>query len=136
HLPRLAQRSGRFALLRSLTHYTNDHSTGTALMLTGRNAVLPGFDGNRPTTSDWPSLAAAANSVLPTNTGVPTSAILPHLLIHRTGRTLPGQQGGLMGGRHDAWLVDAAAKCTGYGSCPHCFYHDAKTQFSHGDGPL
>jgi hypothetical protein len=41
-----------------------------------------------------------------------------------------------MGSRHDAWLIEAAAKCTGYGACPHCFFHDGKTRFGHGDGPL
>jgi hypothetical protein len=41
-----------------------------------------------------------------------------------------------MGSRHDAWVVEAAAKCTGYGACPRCIFHDGKTKFGHGEGAL
>jgi hypothetical protein len=136
HLPRLAQRSRHFALLRSLTHKSNDHSAGTHIMLTGKNDLPIGFNPNKPSQTDWPSIAAAAQFALASESDVPPAAILPHLLIHRTGRTLPGQQAGPLGSRHDAWVIDAAAKCTGYGACPNCFFHDGKTKFSHGDGPL
>jgi hypothetical protein len=135
HLPRLAKRSNRFAILRSLTHKSNDHSAGTHIMLTGRNDLPAGFNPNKPSGTDWPSLPATVQYAL-TPGDAPTAAILPHLLIHRTGRTLPGQQAGLLGSRHDAWVIEAAAKCTGYGACPLCFFHDGKTKFSHGDGPL
>src|SRR5262249_32605109 len=37
HLPRLAQRSRHWALVRSLTHKNNGHQEGTYLMLTGRS---------------------------------------------------------------------------------------------------
>jgi hypothetical protein len=135
HLPRLAKRSKHFAILRSLTHKSNDHSAGTHIMLTGKNDLPAGFNPNKPSGTDWPSMAAAVQYALaPRN--APTAAILPHLLIHRTGRTLPGQQAGLMGSRYDAWVIEAAAKCTGYGACPACFFHDGKTKFSHGDGAL
>ena len=40
HLPRLAERSQHWAVLRSLTHPTNDHTLGHYLMLTGRSAVV------------------------------------------------------------------------------------------------
>src|SRR5205809_2628112 len=36
HLPMLAQRSQRWALVRSLTHSSNDHSAGHMIMLSGR----------------------------------------------------------------------------------------------------
>src|SRR3954471_21135581 len=39
HLPRLAQRSHRWALVRSLTHKTNGHSDGHLFMLTGRSTL-------------------------------------------------------------------------------------------------
>ncbi|MFL5242302.1 MAG: DUF1501 domain-containing protein [Gemmataceae bacterium] len=135
HLPRLACRSNHFALLRSLTHKSNDHSAGTNIMLTGRNDLPPGFNPNRPMTSDWPSMASVVQYAL-AESSVPASVVLPHLLVHRTGRALPGQQAGLLGSRHDAWVLQAAAKCTGYGACPQCFFHDGKTSFSHGTGPL
>jgi hypothetical protein len=105
-------------------------------MLTGKNDLPAGFNPNKPMATDWPSLAAVAQYALGGQRDVPASVIEPQLLIHRTGRTLPGQQAGLMGSRHDAWVVEAAAKCTGYGACPQCFFHDGKTKFTHGDGPL
>ena len=37
HLPRLAQRSNQWALVRSMTHPSNDHSAAHHIMLTGRS---------------------------------------------------------------------------------------------------
>ena len=47
YLPRLAERSHLWALVRSLTHGSNDHSAGHHIMLTGRSDLPPGFDPNR-----------------------------------------------------------------------------------------
>ena len=49
HLPMLAQRSERWALVRSLTHPSNDHSLGHHIMLTGRTPAPrhPPQDENR-----------------------------------------------------------------------------------------
>ena len=52
HLPRLAARSNRFALLRSFTHTSNHHTVAHHIMLTGEPTAPPGFDANRPTSSD------------------------------------------------------------------------------------
>ena len=41
HLPRLAQRSRHWALVRSLTHTNNGHDAATYLMLTGRSICRP-----------------------------------------------------------------------------------------------
>jgi len=54
YLPLLAQRSDRWALVRSLSHPSNSHSHGHAMMLTGRTTLAPGFDPNRPTPAEWP----------------------------------------------------------------------------------
>jgi hypothetical protein len=126
HLPLLAQRSHLFALVRSLTHPYNGHSEGHLAMLTGRTQLPPGFDPNTPRSSDWPSIAAVANYLVPARNNLPPSVVLPHSLIHRTGRTIPGQFAGEMGPRWDPWLVKAASDCTseGYGACPNCFRHD------------
>src|SRR5262249_9297163 len=53
-LPRLAQRSHLWALVRSLTHRSNDHSAGHHIMLTGRSDLPPGFDPGAPRPGDWP----------------------------------------------------------------------------------
>jgi hypothetical protein len=61
HLPLLAQRSHLWALCRSLTHPTNNHSQGHHIMLTGRTALPVGFNDNAPRPTDFPAMAAIAN---------------------------------------------------------------------------
>ena len=66
HLPGLAQRGHDWALVRSLTHSTNDHTLGHYFMLTGRSVPSPGFRGDRqPRAGDWPSIASIVGDVLP-----------------------------------------------------------------------
>src|SRR2546421_8701259 len=48
YLPLLAERSHLWALVRSLTHSSNDHSAGHQIMLSGRTALPPGFSPNKP----------------------------------------------------------------------------------------
>ena len=45
HLPLLAARSDKWALVRSLTHKYTDHQDGHHVMLTGRSELPPGGDG-------------------------------------------------------------------------------------------
>jgi uncharacterized protein (DUF1501 family) len=52
HLPRLAQRTDRLALIRSMTHNDVNHLTATHYLLTGK-AAPPG-----PLGDDWPSYGA------------------------------------------------------------------------------
>ena len=63
YLPQLAKRSHLWALLRSLTHGSNDHSAGHHIMLTGRSDLPPGFNPNAPLPGDWPSIAAVAGAL-------------------------------------------------------------------------
>src|SRR5690606_35952006 len=51
HLPRLAQRADRLAVIRSLTHNSASHGSGCHLMLTGLGAPL-GREGEIPPTAD------------------------------------------------------------------------------------
>jgi hypothetical protein len=138
HLPELARRSDRFALLRSFAHASNDHSFGHHMMLTGNDERPTGFDPNRPTLDDLPSMAAMVSYLSGDQSrgdATPASVILPHLLVHRTGRTIPGQLGGRMDSRHDPWLLNVAPDCKGgYGACPNCF-HFADPTFRHA-GPV
>ncbi len=60
HLPKLAQRSKQWSLVRSLTHTESDHERGTYVMLTGRSVVPTSFRRNTPQSSDLPSIAAIA----------------------------------------------------------------------------
>ncbi len=113
HLPHLAQRSHLWALCRSLTHPSNDHSVGHNIMLTGRTNLPPAFQGEKPQPTDWPSIASVCGDAVPryTNRGVnnlPPAVVLPETLIHWSGRTIPGQFGGQMGRHRDPWFIEAS----------------------------
>ena len=110
HLPLLAQRSRNWALCRSLTHGSNDHTFSHFMMLTGRSTKPLGFRGDRmPRSTDWPSIAAVAGDALrsPAN-NLPPAVVLPEKLVHWSGGTLPGQFGGQMGSRRDPWFIEAS----------------------------
>jgi hypothetical protein len=126
HLPLLAQRSHLWALCRSLTHPTNNHSQGHHMMLTGRTALPVGFNDNAPRPSDFPAMAAIANYATRARNNLPPAVVLPHTLVHRTGRVIPGQFAAEMGSRWDPWVLRAARDCGNqvYGACPACFRHD------------
>jgi Protein of unknown function (DUF1501) len=132
HLPLLAQRSNRFAVLRSFAHGSNDHSVGHHIMLTGEPRAPSGFDVNRPTSNDAPSIAAVVtHATRDQGRDVPAAVVLPHLLVHRSGRVIPGQMAGRMDGRFDPWLLSVAPDCPGgYGACPSCF-HFENLEFRH-----
>jgi hypothetical protein len=126
HLPMLAERSHMWALCRSLTHATNNHSQGHHIMLTGRSDLPQGFDDNAPRPGDHPAIAAIATYATRTANNLPPAVVLPQTLVHRTGRVIPGQFAGQMGPRWDPWVIPAARDCGNqvYGACPNCFRHD------------
>lgn len=128
HLPMLAARSDKWALVRSLTHPSNDHSQGHMIMLSGRSQLPPGFSSNAPKPSDWPSIAAIANGVLKPKHNLPPAIVLPEKLIHRTGRVIPGQFAGQMGSHREPWIVTASRfNANTYGAYPEYEFH-----FEHG----
>jgi hypothetical protein len=119
HLPKLAARSNQWALVRSLTHPTNDHSAGHHIMLTGRSDLPPGFSASMPKPSDWPSIAAMAGELTRPRNNLPPAAVLPERLIHTTGRVIPGQFAGVMGRGRDPWFIEASPyDATAYGAYP------------------
>jgi len=120
HLPLLARCSQRWALVRSLTHASNDHSAGHHIMLTGRSDLPRGFNPNQPRPGDWPSLAAIAGTLTRPRNNVPPAVVLPERLIHNTGRIIPGQFAGIMGPQRDPWFIEASDyEPLAYGAYPH-----------------
>jgi hypothetical protein len=119
HLPRLAQRSHLWALCRSLSHPSNDHSAGHHIMLTGRTLVPPGFNPSVPMPTDWPSIASIAGAVTQPRNNLPPAVALPEKLIHYSRRVIPGQFGGEMGAKHDPWFIESSSyNSLGYGAYP------------------
>jgi hypothetical protein len=130
HLPRLAQRSHLWALVRSLTHPSNDHSAGHMIMLSGRSQLPPGFNPNGPQPTDWPSIAAVAGALTRPRNNLPPAAILPDRLVHTTGRPIPGPYAGQMGSQRDPWLIEASSfDAAAYGAYPEYeFDHQERPQ--------
>jgi hypothetical protein len=133
HLPQLAARGHLWSLCRSLTHPYNEHSEGHMVMLTGRTELPPAFNASKPQPSDWPSIAAVANTIVPARNNLPPAMILPERLIHKTGRVIPGQTAGMMGATRDPWFIEASRfHSQFYGAYPQYAFdhqkgkHDAK----------
>lgn len=119
HLPLLAQRSDLWAICRSLTHGSNEHSAGHHIMLTGRSNMPPGFSGSKPQPSDWPAIAAIAGAVTQPRNNLPPAVALPERLVHYSGRVIPGQFAGRMGSLRDPWFINASPfHNTSYGAFP------------------
>jgi Protein of unknown function (DUF1501) len=119
YLPELAKRSHLWALVRSLTHGSNDHSAGHHIMLTGRSDLPSGFNPNAPRPGDWPSIAAVAGALTVPRHNLPPAVVLPETLVHNTGRIIPGQFAGIMGQGRDPWFIEASPfDPAGYGAYP------------------
>ena len=126
HLPMLAARSDKWALVRSLHHGYPEHSAGHLLMLTGRATLPQGFDASKPKPTDWPSMAAIAHTVCRPKNNVPPAVVLPEVLIHREGRVIPGQFAGEMGSHRNPMFVSYCRfSATAYGAWPEYGFHHA-----------
>ncbi len=125
HLPKLARISEKWSLVRSLTHGSSEHSQGHHVMLTGRSDIPLGFDATKPKKSDHPSIAALATALLPKRRdNLPPAIVLPDKLIHRSGRTLAGQFGGMLGSQHDPWFLEMSPYHPNhYGAFPEYLFH-------------
>lgn len=131
HLPLLAARSDQWAVVRSLTHKSNDHSTGHHIMLTGRSDLPAGFNPNAPKPTDHPSIAAVAGAVALVRNNLPPAVVLPEKLIHNTGRVLPGQFAGIMGRGRDPWFLDASVfEPKAYGAFPTFEFDHQQRQYT------
>ncbi|MGZ0172248.1 MAG: DUF1501 domain-containing protein [Planctomycetales bacterium] len=111
HLPHLAKQMHHLALVRSMTHWCNEHNESHTLMLTGRSQLPPGYNVNKPQRSDWPSIAATAGQLVASRSdSLPSSMVLPQRLLNmnQAGVVIPGQFAGQMGSRSDPWFVEAS----------------------------
>ncbi|MCI0361580.1 MAG: DUF1501 domain-containing protein [Planctomycetaceae bacterium] len=134
HLPLLAARARRFALVRSMRTNSDGHELACHMLLTGRLDLPAGFTlENAPNATEWPSIPATVTYALrDRGTASPTAVVLPQPSVNEAGKVRPGQYGGKMGNQWDAWHVDVASPCAlGNGACPNCFRFEG-TPFEHG----
>lgn len=107
HLPKLAARTDRWAIVRTLAHQEHNHLLATHVALTGRPTPVPrgGSDLDRvETRSDFPNFAAAYDYVRPRHDGIPNGVSLPNYFIEGP-LTWPGQHAGFLGAKHDPWQI-------------------------------
>ena len=133
HLPLLAARSERYALVRSVATNSNGHEEACHMLFSGRLDVPNGLAlGKPPSPNEWPSLAAQATYATRGRNHLPPAAVLPQPSVNEIGNVRPGQYAGKLGKRYEAWHVNVAAPCAlGNGACPHCFRFEG-TPFEHG----
>lgn len=105
HLPRLAQRADRYAILRSLTHGDSAHGSASHTMLTGRRPRVLGEVP--PREDDYPHFGAVLSRLRPADPGVAPFVAFPWHISTSTN-IVPGQNGGFLGGTFDPWQVRPA----------------------------
>ena len=121
HMPLLAQRSDRWALVRSLSHNNNGHDAATYMMLTGKSAVPPTYRSMAPQSMDAPCIASIAGATSMRRNHLPPSVVLPEKLVHSNSGTFPGQFAGLLGHKHEPWFIEATDKPHAYHSYSGAF---------------
>lgn len=103
HLPLLAARAQKYAVVRTLSHSDNNHLMSTHHVLTGN--VQPGaFFDKVASRDDWPCYAAACAYLRPRQDGIPSGVHLPTFLLQGP-LTWPGQHAGFLGPKYDPWQI-------------------------------
>ncbi len=113
HLPMLAERADRLAIVRSLAHGYTNHLNATHEILTGHSQPGAFFD-KIASRDDYPCYAAAVDAIRPRNDGIPSGVNLPTFLMEGP-LTWPGQHAGFLGPRHDPWQVKQDPNRPGFG---------------------
>jgi uncharacterized protein (DUF1501 family) len=108
HLPRTAEVSDKFCVVRTMTHDFNDHSGGGHYLQTGRRWHVPIGGGFSPTPKDWPSMGSIVEYVDQRRHGLatplPSYMVVPNSLgrIEQAGQyPRPGEHAGWLGQRYN-----------------------------------
>ncbi|HEY3788357.1 MAG TPA: DUF1501 domain-containing protein [Urbifossiella sp.] len=130
HLPLLAERSDKYALIRSMATGSDGHEVACHMLLTGRLDLPAGFTlENVPNRFEWPSMLSQVNHAKAGRgrNNLPPAVVLPEPSVNEASKVRPGQYAGRLGAKWEAWHLPMAAKCPlGNGACPHCFRFDGK----------
>jgi Protein of unknown function (DUF1501) len=113
HLPQLAARADRLAIVRSLSHGYRNHLNATHEILTGHSQPGAFFD-KIASRDDYPCYASAVDTIRPRADGIPSGVTLPTFLMEGP-LTWPGQHAGFLGPKHDPWQVRQDPNRPGFG---------------------
>jgi hypothetical protein len=113
HLPQLAARADRLAIVRSLSHTFTNHLNATHEVLTGHSQPGAFFD-KVASRDDYPCYASAVDTIRPRADGIPSGVMLPTFLMEGP-LVWPGQHAGFLGPKHDPWQVKQDPNRPGFG---------------------
>jgi hypothetical protein len=108
HIPRIAQQTSKFALVRSVSHPDNTHTVAMHYMLTGHRHLRPATNPqNEP--SDFPTFGAVLRYMRRGQGGLPSGISLnsPANQVSANNHIFPGFFAGLLGQAHDPLFVSA-----------------------------
>jgi hypothetical protein len=105
HLPKLANISDKFSVVRTMTHDFNDHSGGGHYIQTGRRWHIPIGGGFNQTPNDWPAMGSVVEYMSQREPGglsrpMPSYAVTPNRLgrLEQQGQYIrPGEYAGWLG---------------------------------------
>jgi len=108
-LPGLAKLSGKYCVVRTMTHDFNDHSGGAHYIQTGHRWHVPVGGGFSPTPKDWPSIGSvteycAQQESRGAGRDLPSYVVLPNTLgrLQEAGQyPRPGEHAGWLGGAYN-----------------------------------
>jgi hypothetical protein len=103
HLPHLAARADKLAIVRTMSHSFTNHLNATHELLTGHPQPGAFFD-KIASRDDYPCFASAIDYLRPRTDGVPSGVTLPTFLMEGP-LVWPGQHAGFLGPRHDPWQI-------------------------------
>lgn len=107
HFTKLAHKTDKIALIRSLTHDDPAHLSSGHLTVTGKLAPVLKSDATPPSDKDSPHIGSLLAKLRPQQTGLPPFVTLPWKAFHPAapGGEAPGQHGGYLGSNYDAMLL-------------------------------
>jgi len=107
HVPLLADRADRLAIVRSMSHKDNRHLSGTHYTLTGSEQPFRGNSNEDKMLNrgDWPAYGSALGFLRPRSDGLPTQVTVPKPLIEGN-LVWPGQHAGFLGAKQDPFRID------------------------------
>ncbi len=104
HMPLLAQRTHKFAIIRSMAHWVKNHGPAGYYALSGmapkRDIVAFGLNAD-----DYPAFGSVASLLKPSTRPVPSYVQLSPSLVGDGGLQMPGLHGGFLGARYDPLKV-------------------------------
>lgn len=110
YLPLFARHTDKTALVRSVTHESNNHEPSVYRTLTGRVNNTLAMPRNKRNRNDFPSIGSVVSYLTPLG-GVPATVTIPRPIGH-DGVTYSGTHAGFLGGRFDPMEVEAAKETT------------------------